>query len=124
MSPIGGFTVTVLFSLVGVLLGGASWNVANLVAGCPSVEGFVVLPAMPDPCFGSATLGFASSTGTAVSFEVSDKAGHVVMSGDCPGFAPGQYEFQLSGLEPGLYVCTLEGESLTSTDTLTVSSRK
>lgn len=124
MSPIGGFEVAVLIPLLGMMLGGASWSVANLVSGSPAVDGFVVLPAMPDPCFGSATLGFASSTRTAVSFEVSDKAGRVVMSGNCQGCAPGQYELQLSGLEPGLYVCTLEGESSTSTDTLTVSSRK
>jgi hypothetical protein len=114
----------VLLTVVSLILPnagpGVRFGIETVCRPQPSVEGLVILPAMPNPCLGSASIGLAGSSSTVVLLEIRDLEGTPVASPVRLAISPGQYEVEMSGLEPGSYVCVVSSEEVVQSDTLVV----
>mgnify|MGYP006278676549 CR=1 FL=1 len=84
------------------------------------VGGFGLAAPTPNPTAASATIGFSIPVASRVSLELFDCSGRLVrtlVSSEMPG---GMHQEQVSGLQPGLYLCRLRAAGEVDTRSLVV----
>ncbi|NLP04358.1 hypothetical protein GX411_00195 [Candidatus Fermentibacteria bacterium] len=116
--------VTVLLAAVSALWleppDGLSWSLCPSPAPAPASCGLLVLPAMPNPCTGSASIGLVDDGTGEVRVALCDLEADLVEEEILLHLKPGQYELALSGLEPGAYLCLVSSGGVVESDTIIV----
>ncbi len=116
--------VTVLFAVVSLLWleppDGPCWSLCPSPSPAPSPGGFLVLPAMPNPCSGSASIGIVDGGMEEIRVALCDLDAGLFDEEILLHLKPGQYELAVSGLEPGAYLCLVSSGEVVESDTIVV----
>jgi len=95
-------------------------DLGEVMEGTTAMGGFGLSTPAPNPSTGTSTLRFGVPNGSAVSLEIFDCSGRLVRTLVDGELSAGTHQEEVSGLQPGLYLCRLKAGSQVDTRTLVV----